>query len=220
MSRKISFASGEFYHLYNRGTDKRIIFTDQHDYERFAKLLFLCNNAAPVDLKLQGETLYDVLKINRSDPLVHIISYCLMPNHFHLLIQEIDQGGISRFMQKMTTGYTMYFNKRNDRTGALFQGVFKSEHANDDRYLKYLIAYIHLNPIKLLEPSWKEIGLSDVERAERYLEAYSYSSYPDYLGINRPQNVLIDRAAAPEYFESSRDLKSEMEEWLSYNQST
>lgn len=148
--------------------------------------------------------------------MVEIVAYCLMPNHFHLLVREIEDNGISKFMQKVTTGYTMYFNRRNDRSGALFQGKFKATHVADDRYLRYLISYIHLNPVKLIEPKWKETGIHDREEAERYLEGYAPSSYLDYLGRQRSEGMILARKALPEYFSSGADFKSFVTEWLSY----
>lgn len=165
---------------------------------------------------LQGRTLLEIGKRD-GEPLVDIAAYCLMPNHFHLLIQEIEEGGISKFMQKLTTGYTMYFNKKNDRNGSLFQGKFKATHVADDRYLRYLISYIHLNPIKLIEPKWKETGITDKTRAERYLETYSQSSYLDYLGKKRLEEMILSREALPEYFSSGTDFKTFVTEWLIYS---
>ena len=182
MSRNIKLSPNEYYHIYNRGVDKRKIFSGEKDYERFLALLYLGNSNIAVDLKLQGRTLKEVLNITREKTLVDICAYCLMPNHIHLLIHEKEENGISRFMQKITTAYTMYFNKKNDRTGSLFQGKFKATHADHDNYLKYLISYIHLNPVKLIEPSWKETGISKRKRAESFLESYRYSSYRDFLG--------------------------------------
>ncbi len=141
-----------------------------------------------------------------------------MPNHVHLLIREKNDGGTSRFMQKLATAYTMYFNTRYERTGSLFQGAFKSSHADDDRYLKYLISYIHLNPVKLIEPKWKERGIENRKAAEKYLKEYEYSSYLDYLGVKRKEKAIIDAAALPEYFESPSDFKTSVTEWLSYPQ--
>lgn len=143
-----------------------------------------------------------------------------MPNHFHLLIRERDEGGISRFMQKLTTGYTMYFNTKNERSGALFQGKFKAEHVDKDRYLKYIISYIHLNPIKLIEPQWKEIGISDRKRAGAYLQNYRYSSFLDYAGKDRLEKRLINRSALPDYFESPLSFKTETSDWLDYRTDT
>ena len=152
MARTFSFAIGEFYHIYNRGTEKRNIFASNSDRNHFLALLYFANQSEPADLKLQGRTLSETVEQKTGTPLVEIVAYCLMPNHFHLLIREIEEGGISKFMQKLTTGYTMYFNKWHERNGSLFQGRFKATHVADDRYLRYLISYIHLNPIKLIEP--------------------------------------------------------------------
>jgi len=217
MTRTFSFAPDEFYHVYNRGTEKRNIFMSRADRDRFLALLYLANQDEPVDLKLQGSTLLEIAAQRTSAPLIEIAAYCLMPNHFHLLIRELEEGGISKFMQKLTTGYTMYFNKKNDRNGSLFQGRFKATHVADDRYLQYLISYIHLNPVKLIEPKWKETGIADKVRAERYLETYTSSSYLDYLGKKRPEGMILTREALPEYFSSGADFKSFVTEWLTYN---
>ena len=216
MTRSFEFAQEEFYHVYNRGTEKRKIFMARYDYKRFLALMYLANQDEPTELKLQGSTLEEITATRKGKQLVHIIAYCLMPNHFHLLIRELEEGGISKFMQKLTTGYTMYFNKRNERSGSLFQGRFKAVHVSDDRYLRYLISYIHLNPIKLIEPKWKEIGITDMTRAEKYLEAYTTSSYLDYLGKNRHEGIILSREAFQEYFSSDTGFKTFITEWLTY----
>src|SRR3989344_2776781 len=120
MARTFSFAPDEFYHIYNRGTEKRNIIMSRSDQDRFLSLLYFANQNEPADLKLQGSTLSKIIEKKIGTPLVEIVAYCLMPNHFHLLIREVEEGGISKFMQKVTTGYTMYFNKRHDRSGSLF----------------------------------------------------------------------------------------------------
>ena len=93
-----------------------------------------------------------LLDLPRKETLVDIGAYCLMPNHFHLLIRETAEGNISRFMLKLQTGYPMYFNKKYQRTGALFEGKFKAKHITNDNHLKYLFAYLHLNPVKITDP--------------------------------------------------------------------
>lgn len=202
------------YHLYNRGTEKRDIFLNKHDYYRFLLLLYYCNNDSNVILRLEEE---HFKKDPVRNPLVDICSFCLMPNHFHLLVKEKIEGGISRFMQKLAIGYTMYFNKRYERNGVLFQGKFKATHVNEDRYLKYLIAYIHLNPVKLIESQWKKSGISDKKRAEKYLRNYHESSYIDYLGINRPENAIISKNSLLGYFDSRSDFKNTVTDWLNYS---
>lgn len=150
--------------------------------------------------------------------LVDIGAYCLMPNHFHLLVRCKSEKGISNLMQRLKTAYTMYFNKRYERVGALFQGAFKAEHANSDEYLKYLFSYIHLNPVKLIDPLWKENGIEDIEKAQSFLNNYTYSSYLDYSSdFNRKVSVLLDKGAFPEYFFSKEDFLSTIKEWLSFD---
>lgn len=220
MGNRSPLAVDEYYHLYNRGVDKRRIFSRPVDYERFIALLYLANSVEPIrldNLFKQGETLLGLALAHKRDAtLTDVCAYCLMPNHVHLLVREKNEGGTSRFMQKLATGYTMYFNTRYERTGALFQGVFKSSHVTNDRYLKYLISYIHLNPVKLIEPKWKETGIKNRKAAEEYLEGYRYSSYLDYLGSKRKENVIIDTSVLPEYFESPSDFKTSVTEWLSF----
>lgn len=218
MSRSVAFAPNEYYHLYNRGVEKREVFLCTKDYERFLSLLYMCNSASPVDLKLQGSHLHEILLLTRDKKLLDICAYCLMPNHFHLLVRshEDSEGGISRFMQKLTTAYTMYFNKKYDRSGSLFQGKFKATHAIDDNYLKYLIAYIHLNPVKLIDSKWKENGIHDRDHAEAFLHQYRYSSFADFAGFNRLENKIISLEALPTYFEKPSDFKANVREWLEY----
>ena len=154
MARGFEFAIDEFYHGYNRGNDKRAIFLDDDDKERFQKLLYLCNGTKALDFRAipHGLSAYEH---EVGEPLVAIGVYSLMSNHLHLLMKEIIVNGISIFMQKLGTAHTMFFNKKYDRSGSLFQGPFKAKHINNDRYLKYIYAYIHLNQVDLIEPGWK-----------------------------------------------------------------
>lgn len=219
MSRNIKFASGEFFHVYNRGTEKRKIFNTQKDYDRFLALLYVSNGTSPVHLQLQGRTLKEVGEknaIEQGKQLVDICSYCLMPNHFHLLLHEKEENGISKFMQKIGNGYTGYFNKLNERTGSLFQGKFKATHVNNDNYLKYLISYIHLNPIKLIDHDWKIEGIKDRKKAEKFLSQYKYSSYLDYVGNTRDENIIINKEALPKYFETLKDFEKHLSFWLNF----
>ena len=149
MSRNIKFSLGEYYHIYNRGVEKRIIFNNEHDYQRFLLLLVLVNDEKSVEVQqlLRDYSIPELIAQKRK-PLVNIVSFCLMPNHYHLILMETTEMGISKFMHKLGTGYTLYFNLKNDRNGSLFQGTYKAKHAEDDRYLKYLFEYIHLNPIR------------------------------------------------------------------------
>ena len=220
MSRGLAFQVGGFYHIYNRGTDKRHIFLSEVDYARFIALLYHANSSKPLSLRTnhRGPTSAQRwLELPRDgDPLVDLCAYCLMPNHFHLLIHERHTNGVSRFIQKLSTAYTMYFNAHHERTGVLFQGKFKAQDANNDRYLKYLIVYIHLNPISLIEPKWKESGVQDMVKATHFLESYPHSSYQEYRGIDRVERCLVTKAVLPEYFQTPKDFKDTMIDWLTY----
>ncbi len=216
MSRSIQFAPNEFYHVYNRGTEKRDIFLSDTDYQRFLCLLYVANGDKPVDLKLQGRTLYEVeqKEFDKGEAMVAICGYALMPNHYHILLQERIEGGISNFMRKVGTAYTMYFNAKNERSGALFQGKFKAKHIDDDVYLKYLLAYIHLNPLSLLDSNWKE-GKIDAHAAKEFLTGYQYSSFLDYqLETTRPESKILSRESMP-LDDSGHDLYEDaMDQYL------
>lgn len=218
MNRKCIFAIGEFYHLYNRGNDRREIFRSFKDYERFVRLLFLCNGTSPVSLKEKLNT--PLQKIERGEPLVDIGAYCLMPNHFHILVRERRAGGISLFMKKLSTAYSMYFNAKYDRTGKLFENAFKATHADDDVYLRYLFAYIHLNPVKIFDSKWREFGASDFREAKQRLVEYRYSSYLDYAGTERRETAILNREAFPGYFESANAFEAFVDDWLSFAENT
>ena len=220
MLRENPFVVGEFYHLYNRGTDKRVIFTSLNDYNRFVMLLYLCNTTKSVSIRREfrkGRSFAELWQINRKEQLVDIVAYCLMPNHFHLLIRERADGGISIFMKKLATAYSMYFNVKHKRSGALFEGRFKSKYVDNDNYLKYLLSYIHLNPVKLIDSDWKENGISDKIAAKKYLKNYKYSSYLDFLGENRKENNVLTKEVLSEYFETFKEFEDFVDEWLMFN---
>lgn len=209
--RKTPLVSGEYYHIYNRGNSKQVIFHDKEDYDRFIKLLFLSNGEENFKIYFIRNQIYD---FDRGKKLIDIGAYCLMPNHFHLLLTQADGGSISKFMQKVSTGYSMYYNNKYNRTGTLFEGKFKSEHAENDRYLKYLFSYIHLNPIKLIDANWKEQGIKNKSQVLKFLEQYQFSSYLDYLGHERKQKVVINSKAFPDYFPTRTLFKREIFSWL------
>lgn len=215
MNRKISFSEGEYYHLYCRGVEKRDIFLDNKDRERFQALLFLCNGTKPVVYRLvQGETLYQT---DVGEKITAIGAYTLMPNHVHITAKEISENGVTEFMRKVNTAYSMYFNKKYERVGPLFQGAFGAEHITRDEHLKYLFAYIHLNLIKLIEPKWKEIGIKNLKRAKDVLEQYSFSSYLSYRSKSRKEDNILSKKEFPDYFSHEHDFEDFIDEWLTFN---
>jgi len=140
------FANEEFFHIYNRGVDKRIIFDDRYDIDRFFQSLIQFNVIDPIGSlyensfrQLGGPT------PKSEEKLVHIVAYCLNPNHFHIILEQVSEGGVSEYMKRLSGGYTNYFNIKNDRSGSLFQGRFKSIHIDSNEYLLHVSAYVNLN---------------------------------------------------------------------------
>lgn len=213
--RKHTFASGEYYHVYNRGNGKQTIFHDNPDYYRFCKLIFLANGDHNLKVSSTGNNIYN---LDRGNRLVNIGCYCLMPNHFHILLTQPENGNISKFMQRVCTGYSMYYNIKYERSGTLFEGKFKSKHVEDEHYFKYLFSYIHLNPIKTFEPKWKEKGITNKKKALLYLQEYSFSSYLDLVDnkSTRPQKGILDQDKFPDYFSEENIFRQEVFEWLKY----
>jgi putative transposase len=213
--RKVSFVPGEYYHIYNRGNSKQKIFTDKNDYQRFVDLLYAVNSEDKFNFSdsIKGISVYER---RVKDKLISIGAYCLMPNHFHILVTPLSEEGLSRFMQKLSTAYAMYFNKKNNRTGSVFEGKFKAEHLKDDIYLKYIFSYIHLNPIKLIQKDWKEIGLRDKQKAIDYLNNYKYSSFLDYLDKERNENLILKKKDFPDYFLNKKGFIKEIMTWITH----
>jgi putative transposase len=216
MQRNIIFSEGEYYHIYNRGVEKRDIFIEQGDYERFMKLLFVANGTKAFEFREIKNKV--ISEIERNEPLTALGAYVLMPNHFHLLVKEISEGGISKFMEKLGTGYSSYFNRKYKRSGTLFEGTYKAKHADTDEYLKYLFAYIHLNPVKLMQSDWKEHGIRNATKSRKYIEEYRYSSYAEYIGKKREDELLLSRKEFPEYFEEVHEFKYFVNDWLEFSE--
>ena len=147
MPRKVvPLVSGEIYHIYNRGVDKRVVFKNRYDFERFINSIKQFNTIEPTGSLYELKHSKPVLSLpTQSLSLVHIHAYCLLPNHFHMILTQVADGGISEFMKRVLGGYTSYFNKKYERTGALFQGTFKRVHVNSDKQFNYLFAYVNEN---------------------------------------------------------------------------
>lgn len=193
MANRNPFAVGEWYHCYTRGIDGRDTFRLAGDYERFIQNLYLLNSDTVEHRSdLQHVSYEDMFVRERGKPIIGIAAYCLMPNHFHLIIQEKTDGGIARFMQRLGTAYAMYFNKRHGRIGNLFVKPFRSRHITDDVYLQRVVQYVHLNPAEIFEPDFKRGHLRNSKELETRLGDYRFSSLPDFLGTIRAENSLLD----------------------------
>lgn len=175
------FQKGSYYHVYNRGDRKANIFLSPNDYERFFKRT----------------------KEYKAEFKVIILSYCLMPNHFHFLLRQDSDASLSSFMLKLGTSYAKYFNIKYEQVGSLFQGRFKAKLVEKDAYLLQLSRYIHRNPVEIL-PSTPGVELAD----------YKWSSYPAYLG--KIKNDLVDTSFVLNYF-AKNDPHGDYKKFVEYD---
>jgi len=221
--RNIRISPGEYYHIFNRGSNKQVIFRDKSDRFRFLFLiLYFQSNVTFVNIhraskdftqgvqhSVLNKTTEEIVK-NRT---VELIAFCLMSNHFHLIVKDIDEEGIANYMQRVLNSYTKYFNTKYEKSGHLFQGPYKAVHVQDDEQLLYLSAYIHRNPRELKEWLGKE-------------NLYEWSSYSDFIGENRfgyllVTDIVTDQFKNKEKYEefvstsTSKLLQGELKEILS-----
>ena len=145
--RKIKFAKGEYYHIFNRGVDKRVIFSEEADFQRFFQSMTVFNAVQPIG-SIREDAARKANSINLvsgDDKLVNFVCYCLNPNHYHFILEQLDEKGIEKFMHRMGVGYTKYFNQKHNRNGSLLQGTFQAIHIDSNDYLLHLSAYVNLN---------------------------------------------------------------------------
>ncbi|OGF25259.1 hypothetical protein A2303_06355 [Candidatus Falkowbacteria bacterium RIFOXYB2_FULL_47_14] len=190
--RKVKFETGEYYHIYNRGVDKREIFGDEKDYVRFLRSMREFNRKQNIGSLFAFEKARESHPVASEPPggLVRLIAYCLNPNHYHFLLEQKVDNGISKYMHKLMMGYSQYFNKKFKRSGCLFQGKFKSVAVSSDWQLSYASAYINGNA-----------EIHGIAKAE----SYQWSSYPDYLG--KRAGALCDKKIILKEFDSVGDYR-------------
>lgn len=178
------FANESYYHIYNRGVEKRLTFLDRRDYLRFLETLnYYRKSPQPMKLSDFRRGTIQYKKLKKQNELIKILSYCLMPNHYHLLVQQLYEGGIIEFIRKVADSYTRYFNTKHERIGPLFQGKFKAKIIESDEYLLQVSKYIHRNSFPL--PMWEG-------------KVYPYSSYEYYL--SGEQHPFCDTEFISGYF--------------------
>ncbi len=232
--RKIKLVEGEIYHLYNRGNFKHEIFHDRQDYERFKKILFLANGTKRFKYKDLLKYEKNIYKFERGEQLVNVICYVLMPNHFHLLtscnpvinskastINKNLDNNISIYMKRVNSAYSMYYNRKYNKVGGLFESKFKSEHVSDNNYFKYLFSYIHLNPVKLIQSNWREEGIKDFHKVNVFLNNYPDSSFKDYFlspgkSGGYDEGKIVNKQEFFNKIEKGTDLNKEIFDWLKF----
>ncbi|MEK9167829.1 MAG: hypothetical protein AAB769_00645 [Patescibacteria group bacterium] len=222
--RKHPFLNNHTYHIFNRGVEKRDIFLDENDYRYFVHDLFVLNDSEPflnnkrTFAEKPGGIDRPRVPIIR-DPLVDLFVFNLMPNHFHLEARQKVDGGITKFMRKLGTSYTMFFNKKYDRVGPLLQGTFKAVLLEKDPHFMYLPHYIHFNPLDLM-PRHNDRGSTSIIVAEekmKFLSEYKWSSFQDYIGKNNFPSVT-EREFLLNFFGGVEGYKKAVLQWLGANE--
>lgn len=212
-------ADDTFYHIYNRGVEKRNIFKEGRDQERFIASLDIFNNQKPTKNDFREAELERVksnfTQVAGDNRLVSLVAYVLMPNHFHLILKSKTDGGITEFMRKLGTGYTNYFNKKHARVGPLFQGKFKSIVIDGDEYFNYLLHYIHLNPLDTTTLSWRSGAINDPMQAMKYLNDYPWSSYHFYTNRVKSNFTHLDVEEITSLGIDPEDYGRDLVDWLS-----
>jgi len=217
----------EIYHVLNRGVDKRKIFLDDKDYLRFIHDLFEFNDENPANntfyyQRSQNSNTNDVRHrqiINTAKErkprklLVDILAFCLMPNHYHILIKPRREGALSLFMKKLDGGYVKYFNTKYERHGTLFERRYKWVMVKNEAHFNHLPFYIHLNPLDLISPEWRERKINNYKKATQFLNKYRWSSHLDYIGTKNFPSVT-QREFLLNFFGREKGYIANMNEWL------
>ena len=199
--RNIKFSVGEFYHIYNRGVDKREVFMDKDDLSRFIFCMSLFNKEEPVGSiylnSLQNKRHLRSSashKVSENKKLVNFVAYCLNQNHYHFILEPLTEDGVQKFMHRLSTGYTNYFNDKYKRSGSLFQGRYKAVHVDSNTYLVHLSAYVNLNykVHKNLNKEW--------------MNNLSISSFKEYC--NPKINSFCEKSIVLDQFKNSKDYIS------------
>ena len=226
--RKETFVNKNVYHIILRSVEGIPLFRKESDYFRMIFGLYEFNTNKPVDLWLirrlknvqsfGGKTFQQLSQQMQQMPrekIVDLLAFCLMPNHIHLLLKQVQDNGITTFVRKFATGYAMYFNKKYERTGHLFQGAFRAVYIDSDAQLKVVFIYIHANPLSIIFPKYKEVGIDDTKKAKLFLENYKWSSYQDYLGRKNFPSVT-ERDFLLKVFGGRDQIEREMNRWIEY----
>lgn len=205
----------KIFHALNRGTDKRKIFFTTEDYFRFIHNMSDFNNREITFLSYRNRRHYsEVSAPKEKNKIVDVLCWTLMPNHFHILLQERRTRGASTFIQKLTGGYTMYFNPRHQRSGTLFQGRSKIISITDNPHFLHLPFYILANPLDIFQPNWKERGLKDISGAMRFLAKYRWSSFPEIADADGDPGIINKKLFFSLFDWNKNGWKKEFAAWL------
>src|SRR4030042_6729470 len=204
--RKVKLVNNQYYHIFNRGVDKRDIFMNEKDYERFILSLALMNDEKD-GLMIEWRNFkyshpstlpeeFLRLSLRKREKLVEIVAYCLNPNHYHFILEQVADRGIEKFMHRIATGYTRYFNDKYHRSGSLFQGVFKACQIKSNSQLLRMSIYVNCN--------------SEIHKIH-HAKNYRWCGFPEYIG-ERKGRQLCSKKVINEHFRDKKDYQNYAEE--------
>lgn len=229
MNKRPQLINNEIYHISSRAVGDTVIFKDQNDLYRGVYSIYEFNDKNPVEIWEKRRLRMNFKKrqayfekvgrptsqfLDSRDRFVDVFAFSLMPNHFHLILKQAKDNGVSEFMKKVNGGYAKFFNEKYHRKGHLFN-KFYPVHIKDDDQLKNAFTYVHTNRISLIEPKWKENGIKDVEKVKKYLENDKWHSYPDYLGKKNFPSVT-ERDFYLKVMEGAEGCRAEVDNWITH----
>lgn len=223
--QQVQLANDEIYHICYRAVGDSVIFKNKDDYYRGIFSLYEFNNDNHVQMWMRRKERKKEKSLALKQPnnlilphrdfFVEIWAFCFMPNHIHLLLKQLKKDGISNFMQKIGGGYANYFNKKYQRKGHLFN-QFKAIHVKTDNQLKNVLTYIHCNPLSLIQPNWKDVGIVDPKKVLKFLEnEYRWSSFFDYIGKPNFPSVTY-REFLLKLVGGFKGIREEVNNWIIY----
>ncbi len=223
--RREKFANAEIYHIVIRGIDDNLLFKNIDDHYRGIFSIYEFNTTKPVNIRERRIIRLQIKKLQKQkagkslivtdnrDKLVEILAFCFMPNHVHLLLRQLKDGGITKFMKKVGAGYGGYFNRKYHRRGYVFQDRFHAVRIKTDAQLLAVFNYIHTNPLSLTETKWKEGVIKNIKKSSKFLFAYKWSSYRDYIGqVNFPS--ITERGFLLETLGGENSCQKSVEDWV------
>lgn len=228
--RKEQFNTNGIYHLIIKALDDNLIFKDENDYFRGIFSIYEFNNSNPVEIwrrrrdrviekkreKFREIGNHKILLKDERDKFVEILAFSFMPNHIHILVRQVKDNGISKFMQKVGIGLGKYFNAKYQRKGHVFQDAFKAVSIENDEQLIAVVNYIHGNAISLIEPGWKKNGIKNHKKTIKFLEEkFRWSSFFDCIGKENFSSVT-ERNFILKLLDGTENYKNLMRDWINY----
>jgi len=213
--RELQIETGEIYHICNRSIGGEKIFSKSDFAGHFLETLFLVNTTDSRLLNWRREKLHSGILEFKGDRLADIYALVLMPDHFHILAKQLIDGGVAILCQRLCNSFARYYNLTSERKGRLFLGPYRAVHISNDAQAAHIFTYMHGNPLDLIVPEWREGGVKNWEKAEKFLKSYPWSSLGAYTDAKTHNFIkdIINKDFASDYFDKSDDYLLQIKDW-------